>query len=621
MAKLLDKIKSPADLKELSYDELVELADEIRERLIESVSHTGGHLAANLGVVELTIALHRVLDCPQDKIVWDVGHQCYVHKLLTGRGDQFATLRQLGGLSGFPCRQESPHDTFNTGHGSTSISVALGMAVARDLAGGNETIVAVIGDGALTGGLALEGLNHAGHLRADLIVIVNDNAMSISPNVGALSGYLARLRLDPHYLKAKDNFETIIRHLPLGDTVLEAVDRFKDGLKQLLVPGMLFEELGFTYLGPIDGHNLKLVKETLRRAKALKGPVLIHLVTTKGKGYSPAEQDASRYHGVPPFDIDSGEPANATTGHSHSSVFGQTLIQLAERDDRIVAITAAMPEGTGLKEFVKTYPKRFFDVGMAETHAVTFAAGLANAGRIPVVAIYSTFLQRAYDQILHDVCLQGLPVVLAIDRAGIVGEDGPTHQGVFDLSYLRPMPNLTVMAPKDLTELAAMLRTAVELGAPAAIRYPRGIGANTPNHLPDPLPIGKAEVLRQGDDLSILAIGSMVSSCLQAAEQLESEGMSATVVNSRFAKPLDRDLILELARRTGKLVTVEDNVLAGGFGSGVMELLEAEKLNGIDLLRLGLPDQFIEHGARDLLLDKYGLTPAGIAKSIREWLA
>ena len=609
---LLDTITGPADLKRLSRAQLRELADEIRGRLIDAVSRRGGHLAANLGVVELTIALHHVLDSPRDKIIWDVGHQCYTHKLLTGRAEALATLRQLGGMAGFPRRAESEHDCFDTGHGSTSISVALGRAVARDLAGEDYAVVAVIGDGAMTGGMTFEAMNHAGHLRKDLIVVLNDNEMSISRNVGALSHYLSRVRTDPHYLRAKDNFEATMRRLPRGATLLDAVEKFKASVKHLLVPGMLFEELGFTYLGPVDGHDIDDLLETLQHARSIKGPVLVHAITTKGKGYDPAERDACRFHRTAPFDIESGEPA-LPSGASFTSVFGSALVHLAQADERIVAVTAAMPDGTGLVPFCQRFQDRFFDVGMAEGHAVTFAASLAAAGLRPVVAVYSTFLQRAYDQALHDVCLQRLPVVLAVDRAGLVGEDGPTHHGVFDLSYLRHMPNMTVMAPRDGEQLVAMPRTALAGDGPAAIRYPRA-PARFPEELPPAIPIGAGELLRDGADVALIAVGSMVAAALEAASLLEAEGISAAVADARFIKPLDVSLILDLAGRCGGLVTIEENALEGGFGSAVLELLQEHRVTA-PVRRLGLPDRFIEHGPRAALLELNGLTPAGIASA------
>lgn len=622
MSDILNTIRSPEDVKKLTEEELLILAEEIRERLISVVSRTGGHLAPSLGVVELSIALHKVFDSPTDKIVWDVGHQAYAHKLLTGRVEEFETLRQLGGISGFPRRQESPHDAFGVGHGSTSVAAALGMAKARDVLGGNEHVVAVIGDGSLTGGLALEALNYAGHLKTGLIVILNDNEMSISPSVGALANYLSRIRLDPHYVRAKDNFDNVVGRLPRGSSMLEGLRRFKGGLLHLILPGMFFEELGFGYHGPIDGHDLGALIDILEHVKSLKGPLLLHVLTQKGKGYAPAENDATRYHGVGAFDIETGEPVINGSGHSYTSVFGETAIKLAERDPRVVAITAAMCSGTGLDEFSKRFssPRRYFDVGMAEESAVTFAAGLATQGVVPIVAMYSTFLQRSYDQVLHDVCLQKLPVVLAIDRAGIVGEDGPTHHGVFDISYLRHIPNLTLMAPADLTELAAMLVTASDLGGPAAVRYPREVGEQYPSELPESIEIGKGRLLRDGDDVAIISIGSMTSRALAAADLLAAHDINAAVFDARFVKPLDTDAILSLARRCRGVATVEENVLAGGFGSLVLETLTVAGLTDIPTLRLGIPDAFVEHGARSLLLKKLGLDAEGIAEQISAYV-
>jgi len=621
MGKYLDRVQGPEDVKALSLAEAAELAEEVRALLVDTVAKTGGHLASNLGVVELTLALHMVLDTARDRVVWDVGHQCYVHKLLTGRRHRFHTLRQLGGIAGFPRREESEHDAFNTGHGSTSISAALGLAKARDLQGGQEAVVAVIGDGALTGGLAFEALNQAGHLKSNLLVILNDNEMSISRNVGAMAGYLSRLRLDPHYLRAKDNFEALMSRLKLGPAVLEAVERFKLGVKQLLVPGMLFEELGLTYLGPIDGHDLGALVAMLRHARTLRGPVLMHVITRKGKGYHFAEADACRFHGTSPFDVDSGEPDRAPTGLSFTSAFGEAMIRLAKEDSRVVAITAAMRDGTGLKRFAELYPDRFFDVGMAESHAVTFAAGLAARGLRPVVAVYSTFLQRAYDQILHDVCMQGLPVVFALDRAGIVGEDGPTHQGAFDLCYLRHMPGMVVMAPRTLDSLDRMLATALSCPGPAAIRYPRCDGASPAGDTHEPLEIGRGLLLREGDDVAFLCLGPLTDEALRAADLLGEQGVQAAVANMLFLKPLDRELTLSLAG-CGRLITLEEGQACGGLGSAVLETLAAADLPSPCQVRcLGLPDGFIEHGPRRVLLDRLGLTAPHLAETASALLA
>ena len=619
MGGLLDQINSPADLRNLERGRLQDLVREIREYMIATVSRTGGHLAASLGVVELAVVLHYVFESPKDKIIWDVGHQAYAHKLLTGRRARFHTLRQAGGVSGFPRRDESEHDAFDTGHGSTAIAAGLGMAKARDLSGRDYSVVAVVGDGAMTGGMAFEALNLAGHLETPLVVILNDNQMSISPNVGALSVYLSKLRLDPHYLRAKSDFETIASRLPLGESILGAVDRFKDGIKQLLLPGMLFEELGFTYLGPIDGHALPTLIDTLKQARSLARPVLIHVITQKGRGYVPAENDAAKWHRTPAFDVETGEPRSLSGGLSYTHVFGKTMVALAERDPRVVAVTAAMKAGTGLQEFAERFPDRFFDVGMAEQTAVTFAAGLAAQGMRPVAAVYSTFLQRAYDQIVHDVALPRLPVTLALDRAGLVGEDGPTHHGCFDLSYLRHVPGMAVMAPKDLSELAAMLHTAVKLDGPAAIRYPRGEGTHPPDGEAEPLPVGRAELLREGDAVALLALGTMVGPALRASSFLSERGIAASVVNARFVKPLDGDLICELAKQCGRLVTLEENAVSGGFGSAVAELLHGKRL-AVPVLSLGLPDEFVEHGSRPALLAKEGLEPNAIAESVARFV-
>ncbi|EAX47907.1 deoxyxylulose-5-phosphate synthase [Thermosinus carboxydivorans Nor1] len=622
MTKLLDTMEQPGDLKKLSLNELENLASEVRELLIHTVAKTGGHLAPNLGVVELTIAIHKVFDSPRDKIIWDVGHQAYVHKLLTGRRAQFETLRQLGGLSGFPKRSESEHDVFGTGHSSTSISSALGMALARDLLGAKYHVVAVIGDGSLTGGQAYEALNHAGHMGSNLTVILNDNEMSIAKNVGAMSQYLARMRTAPTYSRVKHDIEYLLRRIPaIGDSVAKTAERVKDSLKYLLVPGVIFEELGFTYIGPIDGHNIASLVDVLQQAKNVRGPVLIHVLTQKGKGYRPAECNADKFHGVGPFCVETGEIIKNGVNPTYTAVFGDALVELAEKDDRIIAITAAMPEGTGLKKFAARFPARFFDVGIAEPHAVTMAAGMATQGLRPVVAIYSTFLQRAYDQIVHDVCLQNLPVVFALDRAGIVGEDGPTHHGVFDLSFLRHIPNMVIMAPKDENELRHMLHTALKLNCPVAIRYPRGNGVGVSlDKVFSLLEVGKAEIVQQGGKLTFLALGAMVGPCLEAAAILEKRGIKAGVVNARFAKPFDAALIRALARDPGMLVTVEDNVLTGGFGSAVLEYINSQNLQWVKLLRLGLPDTFVEHGSRQELLAKHGLDGAGIAAAVQNFI-
>jgi len=610
LKRLLPTINEPADLKKLDISGLQQLAREIRAELIATVAENGGHLAPNLGVVELTLALHRVFQTPRDKIIWDVGHQCYVHKLLTGRRPLFHTLRQFGGLSGFPRRQESEHDAFGAGHSSTSISAALGMALARDLKGEDYSVVAVIGDGAMTGGMAFEALNHAGHLQENVIVVLNDNEMSIAPNVGGLAEYLSRLRTDPMYSRGKEEIEQLLHRIPaIGPRVARVVERLKDSLKYLVVPGMLFEELGFIYLGPIDGHNIQAMINVFQQARATRGPVLVHVRTQKGRGYAPAEKNADVFHGVGPFDPKTGTIIKKAGPPSYTEVFGRTMVELGSADERIVAITAAMPSGTGLSTFARTFPRRFFDVGIAEQHAVTMGAGLAAEGLKPVVAVYSTFLQRAFDQVLHDVCLQQLPLTLAVDRGGLVGDDGATHHGVFDYAYLRTIPHMVVMAPKDENELRHMLKTAIDLPGPAALRYPRGAGVGCPlTGEPRALPVGKAEVLQEGNDITLLAAGSMVPVALEAAAVLKDNGVSAAVINARFIKPLDEECITRFALRTRRIITMEEHVLAGGFGSAVLELLAARGLRNIQVVRMGIPDAFIEHGPRGRLLALCGLT-------------
>jgi len=622
MSGILKNLESPDDLKGLSLAELEKLAEEVRETIIETVAANGGHLASSLGVVDLSIALHRVFSSPKDKIIWDVGHQAYAHKLLTGRRDRFSTLRQFGGISGFPKRSESPHDCFDVGHSSTSISAALGMAAARDVLGGNEKVVAVIGDGSLTAGLAFEGLNQAGHLKKDLIVILNDNEMSISPNVGALSSFLNRKMTSDLFVRLKRETEHFLGNVPrFGRDLVNIARRAEESVKGFFTPGMLFEAFGFDYVGPLDGHRLPELIETLENVSRLTGPTLVHVVTRKGKGYPPAEQSPSEFHGVGPFDRKSGKakPSKGTTA-SYTAIFGRTLVELAERDRRIVAITAAMAEGTGLKEFSARFPDRFFDVGIAEQHAVTFAAGLACQGLRPTVAIYSTFLQRGYDGIVHDVCLQNLPVSFALDRGGLVGADGPTHHGVFDYSYLRHIPNLTVMAPRDENELRRAMATALETEGPVAYRYPRGEGVGLSLDGPfEPLPIGRGEKLRDGADGVIIAAGTTVAAALAAAETLATEGHELAVVDPRFLKPLDRDLIVGEARRCGLVVIVEENVRQGGFASAVLELFAAESLSP-RILSIGLPDAFVEQGSQEELRALYGLDAAGIAESVRQFV-
>ena len=610
MGRILEGIGGPADLRGLTPSQRERLAAEIREELVSTVTQTGGHLASNLGSVELTIALHSIFESPRDRVVWDVGHQAYVHKLLTGRRERFSSLRQYGGICGFPDPAESPHDAFIAGHAGNSVSAALGMAAARDLAGDDYHVVAVIGDGAMTAGMVMEAFNQAGHMGTRLIVVLNDNQMSISPNVGAISRSLNRLRLDRRYHRAKEDAEHLLERVPLGTQVLEAGKRFKKGFKGLVIPTMLWEELGFTYMGPIDGHNIEEMRQAFIQAREYPSkPTLVHLITQKGKGYGPAEDDAVGFHGVAP-NHGGKDPAP-----SYTRVFGETILRLARENPRVVAITAAMQEGTGLSMMAKEMPNRVFDVGICEQHGVTFAAGLASRGFIPVVAIYSTFLQRAYDQVLHDVCIQGLPVVFALDRGGIVGEDGKTHQGLFDLSYLRNLPGLAVASPKDENELQHLLYTAVRMGSPMAVRYPRGAGRGVRRDTDlEEVPLGCGELLREGQDLAILAVGPSVYEALKAAERLSSRGIECAVANARFIKPLDGELIVELARQTRRLVTVEENVLAGGFGSAVLELLSREHVEGVRATCLGISDVFVEHGAPDLLRAEHGLDADGIAR-------
>jgi 1-deoxy-D-xylulose-5-phosphate synthase len=623
MTKVLDQIHTPHDVKKLDLEELETLCHEIREEIVSTVSKTGGHLASSLGVVELTAVLHYIFDFPKDKVIWDVGHQSYAHKLLTGRKDRFYTLRQYEGISGFPKRDESPYDAFDSGHSGNSISSALGMAEAKRLKGEEGKVIAVIGDGSMTAGLAFEGLNQAGHIDQDLIVILNDNEMSISRNVGALSSYLNRLMTGEFVNRFRHEIENFLKTLPgIGKSVLRFAKQAEESLKGLLMPGLLFEELGMKYIGPIDGHRLDYLIETFQNIKKLKGPILVHVVTKKGKGYPPAEKNPDRFHGVSPFIIETGELKNdQKSPPSYTEVFGETLCELAKTNKRLIAITAAMQSGTGLEEFARRFPDRFYDIGIAEQHAVTFAAGFALEGMKPVVAIYSTFLQRAYDQILQDVCLQNLPVTFALDRGGIVGEDGPTHHGLFDFSYLRHIPNLIVMVPKDENELRHMIKTAMECPLPIAFRYPRGKGVGVEREVPlRSIEIGKGEVLIEGKDILILAIGSTVYPSVSAAERLKDIGIQATVINSRFLKPLDGDLLCIWAKKTGKILTVEENVLQGGFGSAVLELFQERGLHSIQVRRLGIPDLFVEHGPQALLREKYGIDEKGIFKSAKEML-
>jgi 1-deoxy-D-xylulose-5-phosphate synthase len=623
---ILAAINSPRDLKKLALKDLPALAEEIREEIIKTVAKTGGHLGPCLGVVELTIALHYVFDTPDDKLIWDVGHQSYAHKLLTGRRDKFHTLRQYGGLSGFPKRAESPYDAFDTGHSSTSISASLGIALAKSLKGDSHRSIAVIGDGSMTGGMAFEALNQAGHLAKDLIVVLNDNEMSISPNVGALSSFLSRKMTGKAVSRLKRETETFLKSFAnVGENIFNILKRSEESFKAFFTPGMLFEALKFEYVGPIQGHQLESLIETMRNVRDFsKGPVLIHVITTKGKGYAPAEENPDKYHGVGPFAIETGKPLPAPPAPvAYTKVFGDTIVKLAGDDPRIVAITAAMPAGTGLSRFAELFPERFFDVGIAEQHAVTFAAGLATEGLLPVVAIYSTFMQRALDQIIHDVCLQNLPVTFAIDRGGVVGDDGPTHHGVFDLSFLRFIPNLILMAPKDERELQDMLYSAIMYPGPVAVRYPRGpgIGAELPGSFTK-LPFGKGELLRAGSDVLILPVGNRVHPALAAAEGLQKLGIEAAVINPRFIAPLDADLIIEWAEKTGRVVTVEDNAKKGGFGSAVLELLaQRDRGRAVCSKILGIPNHFLEHGPQEILYKNAKIDTSAITQAVLDLLA
>ncbi len=617
MYKYLNKINSPQDLKPLKEKEIEILAYEIRKFLIHSVSKTGGHLASNLGVVELTLALHTVFDSLKDKLVWDVGHQSYVHKIITGRREEFQSLRQYKGLSGFPKRKESHHDHFDTGHSSTSISAALGMAAVRDLKKEKHNIVAIIGDGALTGGMAFEALNHAGQNKKNLLVVLNDNEMSISENVGGLSNYLSKIRTTPIYSKVKGDVEALIGNIPaIGKSVVRTVEKAKDSIKYFIVPGILFEELGFTYIGPVDGHNYTALCKAMRQCKNISGPVLLHVLTKKGKGYSLAEEAPQEFHGVSPFKVDSGKPLKANSKISYSELVGNTLIECAEEDHRVVAITAAMPAGTGLTGFAVSFPNRFFDVGIAEQHAITFAAGIAAEGYRPFVPIYSTFLQRGFDQVVHDVCLQNLPVTLLVDRAGLVGNDGETHHGTFDISFLSCIPNLTFLSPKDGHELRAMIRYALTVNGPVAIRYPRGAAKDNGTDNPIEIKTGQGEVLyEEGRDVLIVALGHMNEVALRACESLKEKGIGATLINPRFIKPLDEYMILQHAKKCKRIYTLEDHNKLGGFGSLVLNLLNDYAI-GKGVKILALPDLFVEHGNIDILHDLYGLSSEKIAAEI-----
>ena len=618
---LLNRINSPSDLKSLTIEQLEQLAKEIREKIIETVSKNGGHLAPSLGVVELAIAIHYVFNTPHDKVIWDVGHQTYAHKLLTSRRDRFHTLRTYGGISGFPKRAESRYDTFDTGHSSTSISAGLGISTAKALKGEKAKVISVIGDGSMSAGLAYEGLNQAGHTEKDLIVILNDNEMFIAPNVGAFSSFLSRKMTGRRFINLKRDLENFLKSVPgVGENILNLFRKSEDSFITFFTPGMLFEAFKFRYIGPINGHRLDQLIETLNNTQHLDGPVLIHVLTKKGKGYGPAEKDPAHYHGVGSFEVSTGtSPKGAEKSvPTYTAVFGDTMVDLAKKEKKLFAITAAMPEGTGLNQFAKTYPDRFLDVGIAEQHAVTYAAGLATEGFIPVVAIYSTFLQRAFDQIIHDVCLPNLHVVFCVDRGGLVGEDGPTHHGYFDITFLRNLPNMTVMAPKDENELRHMLFTALDHTGPIAIRYPRGTGIGTPlEPVYQTIPIGKAEFLREGKDVCIMALGSMVYPAMTAATLLEKEDLSIGVVNCRSVKPLDSKLA-QYAKATGKVLIVEENARHGGLSSALLEMFNDMELENLRIRRIGLPDRFVEHGPVSILKEQCGLDISNIVKEARD---
>jgi 1-deoxy-D-xylulose-5-phosphate synthase len=617
---LLNQINSPKDLKRLSSIQLESLAEEIRQFLIDNLSRTGGHLAPNLGVVELTLAMHYLYDSPKDKFIFDVGHQSYVHKLLTGRKDQFDTLRKYKGMCGFVKRSESEHDVWEAGHSSTSLSAAMGMAIARDFKGETNKVIAVIGDGALTGGMALEALNHIGHEKKNLIVVLNDNEMSIAPNVGAIHNYLCKIRSDKTYLKAKEEIEHLLKKIPaIGGTLAKTAERVKDSLKYMVVSGVLFEELGLTYMGPIDGHNLPKLLETFKQAEKVNGPVLIHVLTVKGKGYSPAEADSQSWHGGGPYKIESGQFVKAVGPPMYTEVFSQALIELAEQDKRIVAVTPAMPSGSGLLKFAKLFPDRMIDVGIAEQHAATLCASLAMEGLKPVFAVYSTFLQRAYDQVVHDICRQNANVIFAIDRAGFVGADGETHQGVYDMAFLRSIPNMVIMMPKNENELRHMMKTAVDYeDGPIAVRYPRlnGVGVDM-EPVMKPIPIGSWEVVRDGEGFAVLAMGPLLQLAEEAAEQLKSEGVQLRVINARFIKPVDEDMLLKLYKDGCSVLTLEEGTEIGGFGSAVLEFYAARNIYGMKVKVIGVPDYFVEHGSVKEQRQETGITVERIVTEVK----
>ena len=612
---VLEKINQVNDIKKIPPEEYDTLAEEIRQFLITKISQTGGHLASNLGVVELTMALHLCFDFPKDKVVWDVGHQSYTHKLLTGRKAGFDELRKYGGMSGFPKRKESDCDSFDTGHSSTSISAGIGLVAARDLRGSDEHVISVIGDGALTGGMAYEALNNASRLKKNFIIILNDNNMSIAENVGGVSEYLNGLRTNEAYTNFKTGVEQSLNRIPGGTHLANQLKKTKSGIKQLFIPGMFFEDMGVTYLGPVDGHDIGKLQEVLKKAKKVKGAVLVHVLTKKGKGYLPAERHPSRFHGAEPFDIETGLPSKKRKKANYQDVFSTCMVKLGQRNKNVVAITAAMPDGTGLKRFKNIYPERFFDVGIAEEHAVTFAAGLAAGGMRPIFAVYSSFLQRAYDQVLHDVCIQNLPVVFAIDRAGLVGSDGETHQGIFDLSYLSSIPNMHIMAPKNKWELSDMLKFAVEFDGPIALRYPRGEAYDGLKDFRKPIEYGKSEFLYEEEDIAILAVGSMVKTAEEVRHKLKDMGYNCSLVNARFVKPIDTEIIKELSKEHRLLVTMEENVRSGGYGEKVRDFVEDHEIP-VHLLTIALPDEYVEHGNVALLYEEVGIDAESVTKRI-----
>ncbi len=620
--KFLDQVNSPQDLKKLKPEDLPQLSEEIREFLVDSISKTGGHLSSNLGVVELTVALHYTMNTPADQLVWDVGHQGYVHKILTGRKNQFDQLKKYGGISGFLKRDESEYDSFGAGHAGTSISAALGFAKARDMAGDDYRVLPIIGDGSMTAGMAFEALFNAGDLNSNILVILNDNKWSIAPNVGFIPKYLNKLISSPVYNRFREDVTQLVGKIPtVGPKALNLAKKVEEGLKNLVVPDILFEEMGFRYFGPIDGHDVEALVKEFNNIKDLKGPLLLHVITQKGKGFKFAEENPWKSHGQVPFEKETYKPLKKSGAMSYTRVFADTLIELANKDPKVIAITAAMPDGTGLEHFQKVHPERYFDVGIAEQHAVTFAAGLAATGKYhPVCAIYSTFLQRGYDQLLHDVCIQNLPVVFAMDRGGCVGADGPTHQGLFDISYLRCVPNLVLMAPKDGPELQQMLATSLTINGPSGVRYPRGSASEdfVFDKNPQPLEVGKAETVCEGEEVAVIALGTRTQDAIAATQDLQQDRIFPIVVNPRFIKPLDKEYFLNLFQKVKKVVTVEEHVLMGGFGSLILEFLEENKIHDVSVIRLGFPDKFIEHGDQSIMYEKYGIDAKAITAAVRE---